>query len=240
MTGMKWSDLKFWSSDAYQELQAYLALHTPYYPPKSDILNALKFTPLDKVRCVILGQDPYFDGSANGLAFSCNKFTNQCPPSLKNIFKEYTTDTTFPLPTTGDLTPWATRGVLLLNASLTVAPGSPGSHKEIGWDGLTSEILQAVRTSNPKAVFVLWGNEARNLAVPIIGAASIVTSVHPSPRSASAGFFGSRPFSKVNALLAASGSREIQWFLPYGESRPTTTMASGETQNERKVRAFPT
>lgn len=219
----KWSDLNFWRAQRWKDIKSYLSLHQVYYPPRKDIFNALKFTPLKKVKVVILGQDPYANGHANGLAFSVNtkglETRIEWPPTLKNIFKEYNTDLGFPHPGSGNLTPWAREGVLLLNTVLTVPPGEPNTtnrtHKHIGWQDLTTDIIKTVRTQSHDVVFVLWGREARALAEPLIGDASRVISAHPSPLSAGNGFFGSRPFTKTNALLQAKGLAPINWFLEF-------------------------
>ena len=188
------------------------------YPPPADILNALKVTPLSKVKVVILGQDPYHGpDQAHGLSFSVK--SGVLPPSLKNIRKELLDDlalseTDWPL-TTGNLTPWATQGVLLLNAVLTVEAGKPDSHAGMGWEDLTQRLLGAVIASHTEdpLVFVAWGRKAQNVVYRLkLGAKhKIIEGVHPSPLSAHSGFFGSKPFSRVNAHLSAAGATPINW-----------------------------
>lgn len=210
-----WLDLEFWRSGTWEIIKEKLnALEEGLYPPRRRIFHALRATPFRKVRAVILGQDPYHDGNATGLAFSANKATPDCPPSLKNIFKEYKSDLGFPTPSTGNLTPWARRGVLLLNTSLTVLPEKPTSHANIGWDLLLNEIMMEVSHTHPSCVFLLWGKHAENSATPWIGGSPRVVSPHPSGLSASKGFFGSRPFTKANALIRFHKGREIDWYLP--------------------------
>ena len=160
------------------------------------------------MKVVILGQDPYFtEGDACGLAFSRPGPISKIPPSLKNIFKEYCSDLKY-------LVQWAKEGVLLLNSVLTVEPGKPMSHDHIGWNELTEEILFTVHEVNPRAVFILWGKAASEIASPWIGSANRVQSSHPSPRSSHAGFFGSRPFTSTNALLESEKVRPVNWRLP--------------------------
>lgn len=188
------------------------------YPPRGMRLAALDATPLDKVRVVILGQDPYHGpGQAHGLSFSVQDGVKQ-PPSLVNIFKELESDLGIARPSTGNLTPWAKQGVLLLNNTLTVEAGKAGSHAGRGWDAITDAAVAAVASSGLPTVFVLWGSHARKKAsrVPALGAADhhcVLTSVHPSPLSAHSGFFGSRPFSQANAFLESRGRGVIDWSL---------------------------
>jgi uracil-DNA glycosylase len=188
------------------------------YPPRGTRLAALALTPLESVRCVILGQDPYHGpGQAHGLAFSVQARVKP-PPSLVNIFKELEADLGLPRPATGDLTPWAKQGVLLLNNTLTVEAGQAGSHAERGWDAITDACVAAVAASERPTVFILWGSHAKKKAsrVPALARAShhlIVASAHPSPLSAHCGFFGSRPFGQANAFLEANGRGAIDWRL---------------------------
>ena len=188
------------------------------YPPRGSRLAALDLTALEDVRCVILGQDPYHGpGQAHGLAFSVQAGVKP-PPSLVNIYKELETDLGLPRPATGDLTPWAKQGVLLLNNTLTVEAGQAGSHAGRGWDAITDACVAAVAERAEPTVFILWGSHARKKAsrVPALARNShhlIVASAHPSPLSAHNGFFGSRPFSQTNAFLEANGRGAIDWRL---------------------------
>ena len=188
----------------------------PTFPPRGSRLRALDLTPLDSVKVVILGQDPYHGvGQADGLAFSVPPGVRP-PPSLVNIYKELSSDLGMPIPAHGNLEPWARQGVLLLNTCLTVEGGSAGSHAGRGWEPITDAIVRAVARREVPTVFILWGNHARKKAanVPEIeegGRHLVLTSPHPSPLSAHGGFFGSRPFSRANAFLEASGRGAIAW-----------------------------
>lgn len=202
----------------YQKLQAFLeeerANHT-VYPPEEEVFTALKLTPYDDVRVFILGQDPYHDeNQAHGLAFSVRPGVPP-PPSLRNIFKELQADLGCPMPNNGSLVPWAKQGVLLLNAVLTVRAHQANSHKGKGWEKFTDAVMRAVSARDDPVVFVLWGGYARKKVELIdAGRHTIVESAHPSPLSARSGFFGSRPFSKINAALRAAGKPEVDWQLP--------------------------
>ena len=186
------------------------------YPPRGTRLKALELTPLDKVKVVILGQDPYHGpGQAHGLSFSVPDGV-QLPPSLVNIYKELESDLGVKRRTTGNLERWARQGVLLLNNSLTVEAGRAGSHAGKGWDAITDAAVAAVAARDVPSVFILWGSHARKKAlnVPELAQGSrhlVLTSPHPSPLSAHAGFFGSKPFSKANAFLEAQGRGAIDW-----------------------------
>lgn len=186
------------------------------YPPRGQRLAALALTPLEAVRCVILGQDPYHgEGQAHGLAFSVRDGVRP-PPSLVNIYKELESDLGLPRPASGDLSGWARQGVLLLNNTLTVEAGQAGSHAGQGWDAVTDACVAAVAARTEPTVFILWGSHARKKAgrVPALGRAShhlVLTSAHPSPLSAHNGFFGSRPFSRTNAFLEERGRGAIDW-----------------------------
>lgn len=190
------------------------------YPPRGTRLAALVLTPLDSVRCVILGQDPYHGaGQAHGLAFSVQAGVKP-PPSLVNIYKELEADLGLPRAVTGDLSPWARQGVLLLNNTLTVEAGQAGSHAGRGWDAVTDAAVAAVAARAEPTVFILWGSHARKKAsrVPALARALggsghhlVLTSAHPSPLSAHNGFFGSRPFSQTNAFLEEHGRGSIDW-----------------------------
>ncbi|MEQ7800598.1 uracil-DNA glycosylase [Pedobacter sp. ASV1-7] len=183
------------------------------YPKSSDTFNALNHTPFDKVKVVILGQDPYHGtGQAHGLSFSVQKGII-VPPSLKNIYKELSTDIPgFTLPDHGNLTQWANEGVLLLNATLTVRAQEAGSHQKRGWETFTDKIITELSEKRTGLVFLLWGRYAQNKAVLIDKSKhTIIASAHPSPFSAYNGFLGSRPFSKANEILIKQGQSPINW-----------------------------
>jgi uracil-DNA glycosylase len=186
------------------------------YPPRGMRLRALELTPLDEVKVVILGQDPYHGpGQAHGLCFSVPDGV-QVPPSLLNIYKELESDLGIARRPSGNLERWARQGVLLLNNSLTVEAGKAGSHAGRGWDAITDAAVTAVAEREVPSVFILWGSHARKKAanVPQLangGSHLILASAHPSPLSAHAGFFGSRPFSKANAFLEVNGRGPIDW-----------------------------
>ena len=184
------------------------------FPPEKDVFNALKSTPYDDVKVLILGQDPYHDnGQAHGLCFSVLPGV-KIPPSLVNIYKELKSDLEIDTPRHGYLQEWATQGVLMLNAVLTVRAHAPNSHKDKGWERFTDAIIQQVNEKPDPVVFVLWGGYAAK-KVSLIDATrhKIIQSAHPSPLSARNGFFGSKPFSKINDYLKAQGSAEIDWRL---------------------------
>ncbi|KIQ08179.1 uracil-DNA glycosylase [Rhodococcus sp. MEB064] len=194
-------------------LRAENAAGRGYLPHGADVLRA--FTrPFEDVRVLVLGQDPYpTPGHAVGLSFSVAPDVRPVPRSLVNIFTEYTADLGFPTPSTGDLSPWADRGVLLLNRVLTVEPGQAGSHRRKGWEAVTAHAITALANRPGKPlVAVLWGRDAAT-AKPLLGSIPTVESVHPSPLSASRGFFGSRPFSSVNDNLVALGEEPVDWRL---------------------------
>lgn len=184
------------------------------YPPDEDIFNALHLTPLNKVKVVILGQDPYHGpGQAHGLCFSVKPGIRP-PPSLINIFKELSKDLILSIPKNGCLTKWAEQGVLLLNAVLTVEDGKPGSHAEIGWQKFTDSVINEVNKNLTGVVFLLWGAYAQKKSQAIDSTKHhILTAPHPSPLSASRGFLGCRHFSKTNELLRLQGDTEIDWGL---------------------------
>ena len=185
------------------------------YPPAGREFFALTETPPERVRAVILGQDPYHEpGQAMGLAFSVAAGT-PLPPSLRNIYKELADDTGVPLPESGDLTAWAQRGVLLLNTVLTVERGKAASHAGWGWQHFTDAVITATNTLPQPIAFVLWGAYAQKKAALIRAAAPrlILKAPHPSPLSSYRGFFGSRPFSKINAFLQENGETPIDWSL---------------------------
>jgi uracil-DNA glycosylase len=185
------------------------------YPPEGDVYAALDLTPLSEVRVVLLGQDPYHNvGQAQGLCFSVRPGVTP-PPSLVNIFRELREDVGCRVPDNGSLTPWARQGVLLLNAVLTVRAHAPNSHAGRGWESFTDSVLRAVNAKPDPVVFVLWGAYAQKKAALVDTARhTLVQSAHPSPLSARHGFFGSRPFSQVNAALQAGGRQDIDWCIP--------------------------
>ncbi len=185
------------------------------YPPAADVMNALRYTPLEDVKVFILGQDPYHGaGQAHGLSFSV-RAGQRIPPSLRNIYKELSTDIAeFQTPKHGYLRYWAQQGVLMLNAVLTVREATANSHKDQGWEQFTDAVIKAVNAKPERVVFVLWGAYARKKAKLITGKQHvIVESGHPSPLSEKS-FFGTKPFSKVNAALEEAGIPAIDWQLP--------------------------
>ena len=203
------------SSPYYLELREFLKEEyrtRRIYPSMYDIFNALKTTPFQKVKCVILGQDPYHGaGQAHGLCFSVRPGVEP-PPSLKNVFRELQTDIGMPEPPTGDLTPWAKEGVLLLNTTLTVREGQPQSHKGHGWETLTGAIIRALNGADHPIVFLLWGSNARSKKALITNPRHLILeAAHPSPLSAYNGFFGCRHFSRANDFLKANGVEPIDW-----------------------------
>lgn len=186
------------------------------YPPKHQIFNALNTTPLSDVKVVILGQDPYHGaGQAMGLSFSVPKIIPK-PPSLANILKELASDLGIPVSAHGDLTHWATQGVLLLNATLTVEAGKAGSHQNKGWEAFTDAVIDVINKHSEHTVFILWGSYAKKKGRFIdTNRHLILTANHPSPLSANkGGFFGTRPFSQTNDYLIRHGKTPIDWALP--------------------------
>ncbi len=183
------------------------------YPKGSDIFNAFSKTPFDELKVVIIGQDPYHGvNQAHGLSFSVQKGITP-PPSLKNIYKELLTDIPgFAIPSHGDLTEWAEQGVLLLNATLTVRDSTPASHQKKGWEEFTDQVIKTISEKKEGIVFILWGSYAQAKAELIDQKKHfIIKSPHPSPFSADRGFFGSKPFSKTNAILVKEGKKPIDW-----------------------------
>lgn len=201
-----------------RELKDYLrqeaAKGKTVFPRGADIFGAFNHTPLSKVKVVILGQDPYHGpGQAHGLSFSVRDGVPP-PPSLKNIYKEMHADLGLPVPKTGNLTPWADRGVLLLNTVLTVESGKAGSHRNRGWEKFTDRVIEVLNARKDPIVFILWGAFAQSKASMISQPPHVVIkSAHPSPLSAHNGFLGSKPFSKTNALLEKWGEAPIDWSL---------------------------
>ena len=201
-------------------LRAEVAAGRRYLPAGENVLRAFK-QPFAAVRVLIVGQDPYpTPGHPVGLSFSVDPGVRRLPGSLANIFREYSEDLGYPTPTTGDLTPWAERGVLLLNRVLTVQPGKPGSHRGKGWEEVTDQAIRALaarksagRVGGVPLVAILWGRDARTL-VPLLEGIPAIESAHPSPYSAANGFFGSRPFSRANQLLEQEGAQPVDWKLP--------------------------
>lgn len=204
--------------DYFQELRYKLAkeykLHK-VYPPKEDLFKALKLTPYEDTKVVILGQDPYHGpGQAHGLSFSVKPGV-RIPPSLVNIYKELHSDLGVPIPNHGTLVHWAEQGVLLLNTLLTVRDGEANSHKGLGWERFTDAVIEKLNERDKPVVFILWGSHAQKKGAFIDRKKHLVIqSVHPSPLSVHRGFFGSRPFSKANAFLAAHGIKPVDWAIP--------------------------
>ncbi|MEV3900726.1 uracil-DNA glycosylase [Mycobacterium sp. NPDC050551] len=196
-------------------LREELAAGHRYLPAGPNVLRAFTY-PFDEVRVLIVGQDPYpTPGHAVGLSFSVGADVRPIPRSLANIFTEYTADLGLPQPSTGDLTPWAQRGVLLLNRVLTVRPGTPASHRGKGWEAVTERAIAALTDRKRPLVAVLWGRDAATLKPMLAGGDCVaIESPHPSPLSASRGFFGSRPFSRANEMLAQMGAEPVDWRLP--------------------------
>jgi uracil-DNA glycosylase len=202
----------------WAELQAFVAEERArgvVYPPSDEVFAALHLTPYAEVKVVILGQDPYHGpDQAHGLCFSVRPGVPQ-PPSLHNIFKELESDLGIHPPDHGCLDHWARQGVLLLNASLTVRRGRAASHQGKGWETFTDEVLRVVNDKPERVVFILWGASARKKKALVDRSRHVVIeSPHPSPLSASSGFFGSRPFSRANAALAEAGREPVDWAIP--------------------------
>jgi len=198
-----------------QFLREEIAAGRRYLPAGQNVLRAFTF-PFDQVRVLIVGQDPYpTPGHAVGLSFSVAPDVRPLPRSLSNIFDEYGADLGYPQPSSGDLTPWAQRGVMLLNRVLTVRPSNPASHRGKGWEAVTECAIRALVARSQPLVAILWGRDASTLK-PMLATGDCVAieSPHPSPLSASRGFFGSRPFSRANELLAGMGAEQIDWRLP--------------------------
>jgi uracil-DNA glycosylase len=194
-------------------LRAEIAAGRTYLPAGQNVLRAFQ-QPFADVRVLIVGQDPYpTPGHPVGLSFAVAPDVRPLPKSLVNIFKEYSDDLGHPLPSCGDLTPWTEQGVLLLNRALTVQPGKPNSHQGKGWEEVTEQAIRALAERGGPLVAILWGRNARNLK-SLLGDVPCVESTHPSPLSAHNGFFGSRPFSRANELLAGQGAGPIDWKLP--------------------------
>ena len=194
-------------------LRAELAAGRRYLPAGEHVLRAFQ-QPFADVRVLIVGQDPYpTPGHAIGLSFSVGAQVRPLPPSLVNIFREYTADLGCPEPACGDLSPWTERGVLLLNRCLTVEPRKPNSHRGRGWEEVTDQAVRALAARGGPLVAILWGRQAQSLA-PLLDGVPLIESAHLSPYSADRGFFGSRPFSRASRLLEEQGAPPIDWKLP--------------------------
>lgn len=209
-----WDSLEF--KEFYKKVMHEYELKE-IYPPKDYIFNALKLTSYKDTKVVIVGQDPYHgEGEAHGLSFSVQKGV-KIPPSLKNIYKELYSDLGIVPEDNGDLSKWAKQGVLLLNSVLTVEKDKAASHRDIGWDALTDYIIKLLNLKEEPIVFILWGNFAKKKAKLITNEKHlIITSAHPSPLSASRGFFGSKPFSKANNFLVNNKLKPIDWKVTKG------------------------
>jgi uracil-DNA glycosylase len=203
----------------FTKLQAFVAAERAkhaVFPAEADVFAAFRHTPFDQVRVLLLGQDPYHDdGQAHGLCFSvCHGIA--IPPSLRNIYKELGTDLGLTTPDHGSLTSWAERGVMMLNAVLTVRAHEPNSHRKKGWETFTDRVIEVLAAREDPLVFMLWGKPAQQ-KIPLIercgGRHEIILSAHPSPLSAKTGFFGSKPFSQANAALARWDKPPIDWSL---------------------------
>ena len=211
-----WAHLPFFSQDLPRIQHALDAEDRVILPPEDQVFAALTACAPDQTRVVILGQDPYpTPGHAHGLSFSVAPDVRPLPRSLTNIYKEMQDDLDA-IPENGDLRFWAAQGVLLLNTALTVPAGAANAHKKLGWSKLTAQVMASL-SDRPRA-FVLWGNHAqgfaKHIAPPAQGSHLMIETAHPSPLSARRGFFGSRPFSKVNAWLKANGDTPIDWTTP--------------------------
>jgi uracil-DNA glycosylase len=199
-------------------LRAETAAGRRYLPAGEHVLRAFQ-APFDEVRVLIVGQDPYpTPGHPIGLSFAVDRSVRPLPRSLQNIYRELRDDLGIATPAHGDLTAWTRQGVLLLNRSLTVQAGASGSHRGKGWEAVTDAAIRALvaRSETPGGtplVAILWGRDAGTLR-PLLGATPVLASAHPSPLSASGGFFGSRPFSRANELLVAAGAAPVDWSLP--------------------------
>ena len=201
--------------DYYQELQAFVQkrrAEVRVFPEEKNVFNALELTPFESVKVVILGQDPYHGfGQAHGLSFSVQKGI-PLPPSLKNIYKELQEDIGGEVPIEGDLSHWAKQGVLLLNTVLTVEEGNANSHKGMGWEKLTNRLIESLNELKHPVIFILWGKPAQDKEKLITNSNHVILKApHPSPLSAYRGFFGSKPFSRVNDILIQQGQTPIRW-----------------------------
>jgi uracil-DNA glycosylase len=194
-------------------LRAEVAAGRRYLPAGDHVLRAFQ-RPLGEVKVLIVGQDPYpTPGHPIGLSFAVEEHVRPLPRSLSNIYRELSDDLGIPPAPHGDLSAWSDQGVMLLNRVLTVAPGAPASHRGWGWEKVTEHAIRELVARGGALVAILWGKEAANLR-PLLGSTPIIESPHPSPLSASRGFFGSRPFSRANELLAQQGAEPVDWRIP--------------------------
>lgn len=203
--------------DYYKKIEEFLEeeyKRETIFPEREKIFEAFKLTPFKKVKVVILGQDPYHGrGQSHGLAFSVQKDV-KIPPSLRNIYKELKTDLGLEIPNNGYLKSWAEEGVLLLNTALTVREGQANSHRKVGWEIFTDNVIKRINEKKDPVVFILWGNNAKEKEKYITNPIHhVVKSYHPSPLSASRGFFGTRPFSKANKFLKEHGRGQVDWSI---------------------------
>ena len=219
MIGNDWDQVLdvIWKSDGFKKFYSMILSRykkETVFPKEEEIFNSLKLTPYKNVKAVIVGQDPYHgDGEAHGLSFSVKKGVS-IPPSLINIIKELKSDLSIEPPHDGDLTKWAKEGVLLLNAVLTVKKDCAASHQQLGWELFTDYVIKTLNLKDEPVVFILWGNFAKQKRALITNPKHlIITSAHPSPLSASRGFFGSKPFSKTNEFLVKNHIKPIDWSL---------------------------
>lgn len=202
-----------------ERLRAEVAAGRRYLPAGDRVLRAFQ-RPVDDVKVLIVGQDPYpTPGHPIGLSFAVDAHVRPLPRSLDNIYKELESDLGIPRAPHGDLSAWSDQGVMLLNRVLTVSPGAPASHRGWGWEKVTEHAIRTLVARDRPLVAILWGRDAANLR-PLLGATPIIESPHPSPLSASRGFFGSRPFSRANELLAAFGAEPVDWALPADVDAP--------------------
>jgi len=215
--GGGWDELlaPLFADERYQKIREFLKFeysHHIVYPDMYDLYNCFRYTPLNEIKAVILGQDPYHEpNQAHGLCFSVKKGV-KLPPSLENIYKEIENDLGIKEPDCGDLTKWAKEGILLLNTTLTVREHAANSHSKCGWAWFTDSVIKLISDNTENVVFILWGGNARSKAPLIDGKKHlIIQSAHPSPLSAYNGFFGSRPFSKTNEYLKSVGKEPIDW-----------------------------
>jgi uracil-DNA glycosylase len=196
-------------------LRAETAAGRGYLPAGPNVLRAFTY-PLEDVRVLIVGQDPYpTPGHSIGLAFAVERALRPLPRSLANIYRELHDELGLPVPQHGDLSSWSAQGVMLLNRVLTVQPGTPGTHRGKGWEAVTELAIRALVAREAPLVAILWGRDAASLR-PLLGATPVIQSAHPSPLSASRGFFGSKPFSRANKLLADQGAPAVDWSLTSG------------------------
>ncbi|RCX22978.1 uracil-DNA glycosylase [Fontibacillus phaseoli] len=206
----------------FRELMSWLDgeyEHQVVYPPREFLFQALKLTGYAETKVILLGQDPYHGpGQAHGLSFSVLPGV-RIPPSLRNMYKELSSDLECPIPATGTLTSWAEQGVLLLNTVLTVRDGEPGSHQGKGWEKFTDAVIGALNRREKPVAFVLWGSHAqRKIGMIDTSKHAVISSPHPSPLSARRGFFGSRPFSRINLFLEEHGETPVNWLADIADA----------------------